>query len=462
MKINLLTICLLLFTSQASAESSLPPCEGKDFTMWTNCYGTYELLEEIEKGKYIKELFSGEFGNTPGSREGKGKSKVFINGKFIAEYIGEFKNDATQGTYTYADGSKEEVHEKEKKEEKVQVKDEIKTTKVDPVKMYCNYKILHPEDSHDGYEPFGWVYDGKKINVLNQKYLSGDSRFNSVGSTKVEKSRATLGIKSTKLSQKDSFRIDITHRNEIHQNVRLTTFEVDFYNKTSVLTFLGRVGIQSDGTEILIENKSYWDENGRYVGICEQREYSLEEHNRRYNEPSVFQKIDLGKDKKKLDDYHLNFKNKRTHEYEISKVMKSIHDLPNNLVKIKIIKAFENFSTDSSDPIELDFDFLEIQYHPLHKEKRLTIRTDISKPQIYVDGGTAYFGGAGRRSIYKIHEYEDNRFRVIHEIVTDARRSNIYVMEYDFKNNKGILTYLKQTHKNSSERSFEFEIVYDK
>jgi len=40
-------------------------------------------------------------------------------------------------------------------------------------------------------------------------------------------------------------------------------------------------------------------------------------------------------------------------------------------------------------------------------------------------------------------------------------------MEYDFKNNKGILIYLKQTNrqvkdKHYSECPFEFEIVYDK
>lgn len=149
-------------------------------------------------------------------------------------------------------------------------------------------------------------------------------------------------------------------------------------------------------------------------------------------------------------------------EYEISKEMKSIYDIPNNTVKIKIIKALENFSTDSSEPIELNFDFAEIQYLPLFESKTLTVGRTI------VDGGEVYFVGKSGRSMYKIHEYKDNRFRVIHEINPgNVTVSNRYVMEYDFKNNKGILTYLKQTNrqvrdKHYSERPFEFEIVYDK
>ena len=44
---------------------------------------------------------------------------------------------------------------------------------------------------------------------------------------------------------------------------------------------------------------------------------------------------------------------------------------------------------------------------------------------------------------------------------------NLYIIDYDFINNNGILTYTKQTNRqlrdgNYSERSFEFEIVYNK
>ena len=66
-----------------------------------------------------------------------------------------------------------------------------------------------------------------------------------------------------------------------------------------------------------------------------------------------------------------------------------------------------------------------------------------------------------------IHELEDTGvIRVIHDF-NSPTRTNIYIIEYDFKNNNGILTYTKQTNRqlrdgNYSERSFEFEIVYDK
>ena len=95
---------MLLFTLQVFAESSLPPCVGEDHKIWTNCYGTYELITNTEKKQLRK--FSGEFGSTPGFREGKGNSKVYINGKFYLEYIGEFENNTVhgQGAYTYADG----------------------------------------------------------------------------------------------------------------------------------------------------------------------------------------------------------------------------------------------------------------------------------------------------------------------------------------------------------------------
>ena len=152
-------------------------------------------------------------------------------------------------------------------------------------------------------------------------------------------------------------------------------------------------------------------------------------------------------------------------EYEISKELKSIKDLPNNLVNIKIINALENFSTDSSEPIELNFHSKEIKYLPLFEPKRLTIRPDISKPELVLEGGDLYFGET--QGVYMIHKLDDTGvIRVIHEFISSTR-TNLYVIEYDFKNNNGILTYTKQTNRqlrdgNYSERSFEFEIVYDK
>ena len=67
MNTKLLTICLLLVTSQVFAKE----CKGGYGKHWDNCYGTY----------------------------------AFSNG---AKYVGEFKDSKEngQGTYTEADGSK--------------------------------------------------------------------------------------------------------------------------------------------------------------------------------------------------------------------------------------------------------------------------------------------------------------------------------------------------------------------
>ena len=65
MNTKLLTICLLLFTSQVFAKEE---CKGK---YWDNCYGTY----------------------------------TYASG---SKYVGEYKNDMMhgQGAYTYASGDK--------------------------------------------------------------------------------------------------------------------------------------------------------------------------------------------------------------------------------------------------------------------------------------------------------------------------------------------------------------------
>ena len=86
-----------------NTAQALPECEGEDDTQWTNCFGTH-LKKDLGDG--VTRDYSGEFGNTPGKREGKGKSKVYKDGNPIVEYVGEFKNDRLhgQGTYLWADG----------------------------------------------------------------------------------------------------------------------------------------------------------------------------------------------------------------------------------------------------------------------------------------------------------------------------------------------------------------------
>ena len=100
-------IISLIFSGSAFAESSLPPCEGEEYKQWVNCYGSYQKKSE-SNGKTFVRNYSGEFGNLPGKRAGKGKSQVSQNGKLAFEYNGFFENDMShgQGTITYADGSK--------------------------------------------------------------------------------------------------------------------------------------------------------------------------------------------------------------------------------------------------------------------------------------------------------------------------------------------------------------------
>ena len=87
-------IFLIILYCSLTQASSLPPCKGSDDTKWTNCYGKY-LKKEILPG--ITRDYTGEFGNIPGKRHGKGTSKTYRDGKLAGEYIGEFKNDRSHG-----------------------------------------------------------------------------------------------------------------------------------------------------------------------------------------------------------------------------------------------------------------------------------------------------------------------------------------------------------------------------
>ncbi len=85
---------------------ALPKCEGKNDSQWTNCQGTY-LKKEIDPG-WTRD-YTGEFGNVPGKRHGKGSSKVYNkDGSLFATYVGEFKDGKIhgQGTLTFAEGDK--------------------------------------------------------------------------------------------------------------------------------------------------------------------------------------------------------------------------------------------------------------------------------------------------------------------------------------------------------------------
>ena len=108
-KISLYIFLVLMFCNTLHA---LPKCEGEDYAQWTNCQGTYldkDTTTPDNKGKFkITRDFTGEFGNVPGQRHGKGFSKVYKDGNLILTYFGEFKEGKPngQGTEIYSDGAK--------------------------------------------------------------------------------------------------------------------------------------------------------------------------------------------------------------------------------------------------------------------------------------------------------------------------------------------------------------------
>ena len=55
-------------SSYADDESTLPPCEGEDYTQFVNCYGSYvgkDLSERYNRPGLTND-YTGEFGSSPG------------------------------------------------------------------------------------------------------------------------------------------------------------------------------------------------------------------------------------------------------------------------------------------------------------------------------------------------------------------------------------------------------------
>lgn len=87
MKKILVVLSLYLFIFNASfGQSSLPACEGNDYSFWTRCFG---------KNVVVSDTYSGEW--LDGRRHGQG-TNVWANGNY---YVGEYKNGLMHGLGTY-------------------------------------------------------------------------------------------------------------------------------------------------------------------------------------------------------------------------------------------------------------------------------------------------------------------------------------------------------------------------
>ena len=95
MKRLFLILLFNIFFINSAQTSDRPLCDiSLDYTKWSNCFGIFESNE----GR----IYSGEFGNAPGKRDGIGKSE--LNGNF---FFGTFKNDKPKGkgVILYPNGS---------------------------------------------------------------------------------------------------------------------------------------------------------------------------------------------------------------------------------------------------------------------------------------------------------------------------------------------------------------------
>jgi len=128
-----LTILFLVFllinnTYAADDESTLPPCQGEDYT-WTDCFGTFTDSMYMENETIVEVVYVGEWKYYDFS--GQGIQTFTIKGKVVTELVGEFEDgyflhgqasitsdngdqyvggwkdnkSHGQGTFTYADGA---------------------------------------------------------------------------------------------------------------------------------------------------------------------------------------------------------------------------------------------------------------------------------------------------------------------------------------------------------------------
>lgn len=111
MKILFIFIFSFFIFNFASAISDLPPCKGKNYDKYVNCYGSYKDKDYSKIYNYpgLTNNYIGEFGDLPGLSNGKGIAEVYLNGEYGGTYIGNFKNDKLDGLVTYIENDFIEV-----------------------------------------------------------------------------------------------------------------------------------------------------------------------------------------------------------------------------------------------------------------------------------------------------------------------------------------------------------------
>ena len=105
---------VFFWCSTASAESTLPPCQGEDSMQWTNCYGSYTnrditdyvlkkfpSMNKLYPNSSYKENYEGEFGSKPGLKHGHGIRNLYLNDEIYSNYEGKYFNDQRKGYGVY-------------------------------------------------------------------------------------------------------------------------------------------------------------------------------------------------------------------------------------------------------------------------------------------------------------------------------------------------------------------------
>lgn len=106
----LIILLAVLKNLHADSETNLPKCLGENYKNYTYCHGSYanrdmtnfikKKFPEKEKfypNSYYTEFYIGEFGSSPGLKNGYGQTNLYKNYEKFNYFEGEFLNDLRNG-----------------------------------------------------------------------------------------------------------------------------------------------------------------------------------------------------------------------------------------------------------------------------------------------------------------------------------------------------------------------------